>query len=400
MKLDTLELFWSDEVKPLASQIQVISLLDLFIRKYGISQRSALQLLSHLQQELNWQVAMPSQATLTRKLKGVEQALDIDTTAIFFTKDNVQTQSGIDEKKAPSMHQITLWITVTPTDINVDFEAPPQRKQVNTKLKELTHWMDEKADFVNAMSQFLAVKSNKLYELLIPLYPRRKRVKDEWVEDILDEYRLLPQRNTIEEHIDNQITKLKQAPTIVDSEYFNVMIINAQYESIDDGLEQLEIVLLKCKRTSMVLAGILNSAYRLVTLQEISLKVKKKKHLHLSLHEDEHGYPINYLARFHFNGEDAVHQKVPSFASEFQGKDALCLAQNINAKASAITLTLDKSIDSRIAASKHISQWIRWLNFRNAALNNSDVDFYFGFSSDVKTYGGDSKFTSIINELI
>ena len=179
MKLDTLELFWSDEVKPLASQIQVISLLDFFIRKYSISQRSALQLLSHLQQELNWQVAMPSQATLTRKLKGVEQALDIETTAILITKDNVQTQSDIDKGKAPSMHQITLWITVTPTDIEVDFEAPPQRKQVNTKLNELTHWMDEKADFVNAMSQFLAVKSNKLYELLIPLYPRRKRVKDE-----------------------------------------------------------------------------------------------------------------------------------------------------------------------------------------------------------------------------
>lgn len=398
MKIDRLELLVPSDAEPI-NQTQAIILVDFFINKYSLSQRNALALLSHIQDEFNWKVVLPSQATLTRKLKAFQSPLDSDDTIIVLADSSVQTREDIDDRSLSSMKKIKLWVKVTPADINVSFTEPAQHQHISQQQKNLTCWIDENSGFIEVISRMLAVESPKLYELFIPLYPRRKLVKREWNEDIFDEYRFLAQRKSIEAYLSHEILNTSQQQTVFNSEYFKAIVINAQFETEEDGLEQLEMVMLICKRTSMILVGILHQDYRLENIQALSVCVKKKKHLHLYFNQEEHGYPIRYLARFSVNDVDDKHENVKSFASELKSKEAVCIAESISVKTSAITLTFDKSINTRIAAGKRISQWVRWVNFRNAALNNSDVDFYFGFEEHSHK-NGDSKFISTINELI
>ncbi|MGB0989181.1 MAG: hypothetical protein ACPGVL_18210, partial [Pseudoalteromonas spongiae] len=74
MKIDRLELLVPSDAEPI-NQTQAIILVDFFINKYSLSQRNALALLSHIQDEFNWKVVLPSQATLTRKLKAFQSPL-------------------------------------------------------------------------------------------------------------------------------------------------------------------------------------------------------------------------------------------------------------------------------------------------------------------------------------
>lgn len=382
---------------------QVTGVVHYLMQRFEISQRNALSLFESIADELNWNAKIPSQATFSRRIsKEMEELLAKNEELPPIWRNLVIGDNGEIKncRETPKNNEKVQYdhysITAVLTENHVLFcegeikylrlkNLSNNLQLVNSidEIKEarsLKDWFIDNQELITPLNSLFQLTPAKLFDSLIPLYPRRVLNGGEWLEDIFDEYEKTKNKNElISELIKPERPEKYRVFTTQDGAY-SAMLLDLSFTNNDREPELISFIWLRCNRTQLNFIGYFEQFARLAIYSSFSIQISRhKKTIRMRILAEDKGIqsPL-YVSFTHQHDENIEIKGWKSFASDLPFKIDVELASNVSAKHPVAKITLENDEPSdRAMVLKHIKQWLLWNN-NKAKLNDSDVDFFFG----------------------
>ena len=382
---------------------QVTAIVHYLMQRFEISQRNALSLFKLIADELNWNAKIPSQATLSRRIsKEIEELLakneelpPIWRNLVF--GDNCEIKNCRETPKNNEKVQYDRYsITAVLTESHVLFREgeikylrlknlsnstqSTNSREKTKKSRPLKTWFTDNQELITPLNSLFQLTPAKLFDSLIPLYPRRALNGGEWLEDIFGEYEKTKKKNElISELIRPEKPEKHRVFTTPDGAY-SAMLIDLSFTNNDIEPELISFIWLRCNRTQLNFIGYFEQFVRLAIYSSFSIQISRhKKTVRMRILAEDKGIqtPL-YVSFSHQHDENIEIKGWKNFASDLPFKIDVGLASDVSAKHPVTKITLENDEPSdRAMVLKHIKQWLIWNN-NKAKLNYSDVDFFFG----------------------
>lgn len=373
------------------------------MQRFEISQRNALSLFELIAEELNWHAKIPSQATLSRRISKANEELLAKNEELppiwrnLVIGDNGEIkncrETPKDNEKVKYDHYSVTAVLTTSHVIFSDGEIKYLRlknlsnstQSTNSiseikKPSSLESWFTDNQELITPINSLFQLTPTKLFDSLIPLYPRRALNGGEWLEDIFDEYEKTNKKHElISKLIRPERPEKHRVFTTPDGAY-SAMLIDLYFTNNESDPELISFIWLRCNRTKLNFIGYYKQFVRLAIYSSFSIQISRhKKTVRMKISVENKGIQLPLYVNFpHQHDENIKLKGWKDFASDLPFKIDVELANNISAKHPVVKIALENNEPSdRAMVLKHIKQWLLWNN-NKAKLNDSDVDFFLG----------------------
>ena len=382
---------------------QITGVVHYLMQRFEISQRNALSLFELIADELSWNAKIPSQATLSRRIsKEIEELLAKNEELPPIWRNlvigdnnelkNCRETPKNNEKAQYDHYSITAVLTENHVlfsegklkylrlkNLSNDLQSTNSTGETK-KTRSLKSWFIDNQELITPLNSLFQLTPAKLFDSLIPLYPRRALNGGEWLEDIFDEYEKTKKKyELISELIRPEKPEKHRVFTTPDGAY-GAMLIDLSFTNNDSEPELISFIWLRCNRTQLNFIGYFEQFVRLAIYSSFSIQIsrhKKTVRMRISAEDKVAQSPL-YASFPHQHDENIEIKGWKNFASDLPFKVDVELASDVSAKHPVTKITLENDEPSdRAMVLKHIKQWLIWNN-NKAKLNDSDVDFLFG----------------------
>ena len=383
--------------------VQAIETVYYLIHRFEISQRNALSLLELIVKDLNWNIKIPSQATLSRRIPKESDTLPVIWHNLVIGDDNEINSVRETPKNNKNVQYQNHLITAELTDSHVLFRKgkvlfrkggvkylrlkqlsnisqPINSKYETKKPRLLNDWLTDNQELITPLNSLFQLTPAKLFVSLIPLFPRRAQNGDEWLEDIFNDYEKTNKKNELISELIRPEKPEKYRIFKTPDTAYSAMLIDLYFTNKDSEPELISFIWLRCNRTQLNFIGYFERFVRLAIYSSFSIQISRhKKTVRMRiLAEDKVAQSPLYASFPHQHDENIEFKGWGNFASDLPFKVDVELASDVSAKHPVTKITLENDEPSdRAMVLKHIKQWLIWNN-NKAKLNDSDVDFFFG----------------------
>ncbi|GAA6173835.1 hypothetical protein NBRC116592_35050 [Colwellia sp. KU-HH00111] len=375
---------------------QATGIIHYLMQRFEISQRNALSLFMLVTDELNWNVKIPSQATLSRRISKTNEELPAIWRNLVIGDNGEIKNCRETPKNNERVQYLHYSITATLTKSHVIFSdgeikylrlknlsnipQPTNSLGELKKTRSLDAWFTDNQELITPLNSLFQLTPTKLFDSLIPLYPRRALNGGEWLEDIFDEYEKTKNKiELISELIRPERPEKHRVFTTPDGAY-NAILIDLYFTNNDSEPELISFIWLRCNRTQLNFIGYFEQFVRLAIYSSFSIQIsrhKKAVRMRISAEDKVTQSPL-YVSFPHHHNENIKVKGWANFASDLPFRIDVELASKASAIHSVAKITLDNDRPSdRAMVLKHIKQWLIWNN-NKAKLNDSDVNFFIG----------------------